>query len=57
MIENFLVGHGQKWVWPIWSLDSKIDCTEEWTDGVTDFLHVDTDSQKLEANQQSFGWA
>ena len=26
MIETFLVGHGQKWVWPIWSLSSKIDC-------------------------------
>ena len=25
MIKIFLVGHGQKWVWPIWSLDSKID--------------------------------
>ena len=23
---NFFVGHDQKWVWPIWSLDSKIDC-------------------------------
>ena len=21
-----MVEHGQKWVWPIWSLDSKIDC-------------------------------
>ena len=25
LIENFLFGYGQKWVWPIWSLDSKID--------------------------------
>ena len=23
--QKILVGHGQKWVWPIWSLDSKID--------------------------------
>ena len=23
---KFLVVHGQKWVWPIWSLDSKINC-------------------------------
>ena len=22
----FLVGDGQKWVWPIWFLDCKIDC-------------------------------
>ena len=26
LIENVLVGHGQKWVWLICSLDSKIDC-------------------------------
>ena len=25
-MKSFLMGHGQKWVWPIWSLDSKIDC-------------------------------
>ena len=25
VIEKFLLGHGQKGVWPIWSLDSKID--------------------------------
>ena len=24
--KNFLVGDGQKWVWPIWPLDCKIDC-------------------------------
>ena len=23
---NILCGHGQKWVWPAWSWDSKIDC-------------------------------
>ena len=26
VIETFLVGHGQKRVWPIWSLDYKIYC-------------------------------
>ena len=26
LIKNLLVGHGQKCVWPIWSLDSKTDC-------------------------------
>ena len=25
-IDEKLVGHGQKWVWTIWSLESKIDC-------------------------------
>ena len=26
LIENFLVGHGQKWAWLIWSQDSNIVC-------------------------------
>ena len=26
LIKNLLDGHGQKWVWPVWSWDSKIDC-------------------------------
>ena len=26
MIEKVLGGHGQKWVWPVWSRDSKINC-------------------------------
>ena len=26
LIEKFLVGLGQKWLWPILSLDSEIDC-------------------------------
>ena len=25
LIKNFLVGHGQEWVWPIWPQDSEID--------------------------------
>ena len=24
--QNFLGGHGQKRVWPVWSRESKIDC-------------------------------
>ena len=24
--KKILVGYGQKWVWPVWSWDSKIDC-------------------------------
>ena len=27
MIKKSLGGCGQKWVWPVWSWDSKIDCT------------------------------
>ena len=26
LIERFLAGHGQKWVWPTWFWDSKIEC-------------------------------
>ena len=26
VIENFWGGHGQKWVWPVWWWDSKIEC-------------------------------
>ena len=24
--QKVLIGHGRKWVWPVWSWDSKIDC-------------------------------
>ena len=24
--QNFWCGHGQKWMWPVWSPISKIDC-------------------------------
>ena len=33
----------------------KLTVSENWTDG-TDFLHVDTDSQKLKADQIFWGW-
>ena len=26
VVLNILGGHGQKWVWPLWSQDSKIGC-------------------------------
>ena len=26
LIKKLLGGHGQKWMWPVWSWDSKIDC-------------------------------
>ena len=28
LIENMLVGHGQKQIWPIWSLDSEFECMD-----------------------------
>ena len=38
----------------------KLTLSEELTDGITDFLHVDTDSEKLgklKVNSTIFGWA
>ena len=35
----------------------KLTVSEEWTDGINWFMHVDTDSQKLKAYQKIFGWA
>ena len=35
----------------------KLTVSEEWTDGINEFLHVDADSQKLKADQKYFGWA
>ena len=35
----------------------KLTVSEEWTDGINWFLHVDTDSQKLKADQNFFRWA
>ena len=50
---KFWDGHGQKWVWPVWWLT----VSKEWTDGITHFLYIDTDSQKLKADQNFFGCA
>ena len=33
----------------------KLIVSEEKVDGISDFLHVDTDSQKLQADQKIFG--
>ena len=35
----------------------KLILSEEWTDGITYLLHVDTDSQKLKSDQNLFGSA
>ena len=35
----------------------KLTLSQEWTNGITNFSHVDTDSQKLKADQKNFGWA
>ena len=36
---------------------SKLTVSEEWADGKTDFLPVDTDSQKSKADQKFIGCA
>ena len=45
LMEKFLLGHGQKSVGPIWSLDSKIDSISR-----TDFLHAGAVSHKLKGD-------
>ena len=35
----------------------KLTASKEWTVRITDFLYVDTDSQKLKTDQKFFGWA
>ena len=36
----------------------KLAASEEWIDWINGFfLHVDTDSQKVKADQNFFGWA
>ena len=50
MIEDVWGEHGQKWVWSVWSQDSKIQ-TER-----NKFI-FDTDSQKLKVDQKFFAWA
>ena len=52
MIEKFLGEHSQKWLWQWQTL--KLTVSEEWTDRITDFLNVDTWSQKLKADQKMF---
>ena len=49
-IESFRGWHGQEWVWPLLWRDFKIDYLKNEQMEETDFLHVDTDSQKLKAN-------
>ena len=50
MIENFVGGHGQKWVLPSWWQDSKIYLSEEWTDGINLFFACWYKSRKLKVD-------
>ena len=55
-MEKVLGGQSQKWLWPVWSWDSKIDHRKnkymEWTD----FLHDGKNSGKLKSYFDDF-WA
>ena len=33
----------------------RLTVSQEWADGITDFLHVGTDSQKLKVDQKNCG--
>ena len=50
-LKNFLLGMVKIWVWPIWSLDSKLTVyLKNAQMELPDFLHAGTDSCKLKDN-------
>ena len=57
-MEKFLAGHGQKWVQPIWCLNSKIDFINLKNElmELTDFLRAGTVPLKLKGNWKFLGW-
>ena len=61
MIKNLLGGHGQKWMWLVWSWDSKIDFISKmkrWNKlFFFFFLHAVTNSGKLKVDSMIFDWA
>ena len=57
LIKNFLGGHAQKWMWPVRSRDSKIDCVSKIEQmEQTDLLHAGTNSGKLKVETVICGW-
>ena len=57
MIENFRLGMVKNGCGQSGKGTIKLTISEEWTDEMADFLHVDTDLQKLNADQKFSGWA
>ena len=47
-------GHGQRWVWPLWSEDTKIGCISK-KNGINWFLCVDKNSGKPKVTLIIFG--
>ena len=48
-------GCGQKWMWPVWLQDSKIDLSQECTDGVSRFFNASANSGKLKVASMILG--
>ena len=38
LIDKIMGSHGQKWVWPLWSRDSKIGCISRTNNGINWFF-------------------
>ena len=38
LIDKIMCSHGQKWVWPLWSRDSKIGCISRTNNGINWFF-------------------
>ena len=55
--QNILGGHSQKWVWRVWSWDSKVDYLKNEQMKWTDFLNDATNSGKLKVGSMVFGLA
>ena len=61
--QNLKVQNFFSWAWSKYGLGQsrlwtkKLTVSEEWTGGITDFLHVYTDLQKLKADQSKMGLA
>ena len=58
LIKKFLVGYGQKWVWPVWSCDSKINCflrMNLWNELI--FCMLVQIEESLKVISMIFGWA
>ena len=56
--EKCLGEHSQKWVWPVWSQDSKIDCISRinrWNELI--FLHAGENSGELKVISLILRWA
>ena len=53
----FLVGKVKKWVWPVWSLNSKFNCIMNEQMEQTDFLHTGANSGHLKVISMIFEWA